>query len=137
WALASFALQAIARRERGSDPVRATWAAADVAFLTLILWLFDTSGGSTVGSSMIVGYPAVVAASGLWSRVGLVWLATALAEAGYGPPLLEAWPRGVLWQNAHYPNIVMAAIALTGFVVARQVGRLLALNSYYEHRLPS
>ena len=51
--------------------------------------------------------------------------------------VIDAWLRGSLWQHDHHPNIVLAAIALTGFVVARQVKRLLALSSYYEHRLPS
>ena len=137
WALASLALQAIARRDRGRDPVRLAWVAADVAFLTLILWLFAAAGSPAVGGSMIVGYPVVVAASGLWFRVGLVWLTTALAEAGYGLLVIDARLRGSLWQHDHHPNIVMAAIALAGFVVARQVKRLLALSSYYEHRLPS
>jgi serine/threonine-protein kinase len=35
------------------------------------------------------------------------------------------------WQ---YPNIFVASLALTGFVVARQVKRILALSQYYEHR---
>ena len=128
WALTSVALQAIARRDRGRDPVRLAWAAADVAFLTLILWLFAAAGSPAVGGSMIVGYPVVVAASGLWFRVGLVWLTTALAEAGYGLLVIDARLRGSLWQHDHHPNIVMAAIALAGFVVARQVKRLLALE---------
>ena len=137
WALASVALQAVARRDRGRDTVRLAWTAADMAFLTLILWLFAVAGSSAVGSSMAVGYPVMVAASGLWFRVGLVWVATALAEAGYGLLVADAWARGALSQHDHHPNIVMAAIALTGFVVARQVKRLLALSSYYEQRVPS
>jgi serine/threonine protein kinase len=132
WALASVALQAAARRERWRDAVRPAWAAADVALLTLILWLLDA-----VDTSMVVGYPLVVAAAGLWSRVGLVWLATALAEASYALLVLDAWLRGTLWRHDHHPNIVMASIAVTGFVVARQVKRILTLSSYYEHRLPS
>ena len=120
----------IARRNRWQDSVRLAWAAADVVMLTLILWLLDA-----VGNSMVVGYPLLVAASGLWFRVRLVWVATALAEAGYGLLVLDAWMRGTLGKHDH-PNIVMAAIAVTGFVVARQVKRLLVLSSYYEHRLP-
>ena len=63
------------------------------------------------------------------------WVATVLAEAGYGLLVLDAWTRGTLAKHDH-PNIVMAAIAVMGFVVARQVKRLLVLSSYYEHRLP-
>jgi serine/threonine-protein kinase len=33
-----------------------------------------------------------------------------------------------------YHNIFIAGLALTGFVVARQVKRILALGRYYEHR---
>ena len=130
WALASVALQAIARRNRWQDSVRLAWAAADVVMLTLILWLLDA-----VSNAMVVGYPLLVAVSGLWFRVRLVWVATVLAEAGYGLLVLDAWMKGTLGKHDH-PNIVMAAIAVTGFVVARQVKRLLVLSSYYEHRLP-
>ena len=132
WAVVSFTLQAMARRERWRRFVRPAWSAADVLFLTLILRLLDA-----VGSSMVVGYPLLVAASGLWFRVGLVWLATALAELGFGLLVLDAWARGTLWDHDHHPNIVMAAIAVAGFIVARQVNRLLVLSSYYETRLPS
>ena len=132
WAVASVSLQAIARRDRWRQSVRPAWSVADAAFLTSILWLLNA-----VGSSMVVGYPLLVIASGLWFRVGLVWLATALAELGYGFLVLDAWARGTLWQADHHPNIVMAAIAVSGYMVARQVRRLLVLSSYYEQRLPS
>jgi serine/threonine-protein kinase len=131
WMIVCLALQAVARRERWVAAVRPAWVAADVGFLTLAIWLL---GG--VGSSLAVGYPLVVAASGLWFRVGLIWLAIALAEAGYGLLVLDAWLRGDLWSHDHHPNIVMAVIAVAGFVVARQVMRLLVLSSYYENRLP-
>jgi serine/threonine-protein kinase len=130
WALACVVLQVLARRDRRPGAVRAAWAAADLVFLTLTLWLLDA-----VGSSMVVGYPLVVAASGLWFRVDLVWLTTALAEAAYGLLVLDARWRGALWQHYHHPNIVMAAIAVAGFVIARQVKRLMVLSSYYENRL--
>jgi serine/threonine-protein kinase len=132
WALASVALQALARRGRGRNAVPPAWAAVDVALLTFILRLRVLDAAD---DAMVVGYPLVVAASGLWFRVGPVWLATALAEAGYGLLALEAGLRGTLGRHSH-PNIIMAVIAVTGFVVARQVKRLLALSSYYEHRPP-
>ncbi len=132
WAIASVLLQIASRRDQIRSAVRPAWAAADVAFLTISLWLLEA-----VGTSMVVGYPLLVVASGLWFRVGLVWLATALAEVGYAVLLLDAWWRGTLWQTDHRPNIVMASILIAGFMVARQVNRLLVLSSYYENRLPS
>ena len=33
-----------------------------------------------------------------------------------------------------HPNIFLAGLLLTGYVVLRQVKRILALSRYYEHR---
>ena len=97
--------------------------------LTCVLLIFEAFETDTV-----VGYPLLIAASGLWFRVRLVWFTTALAMAGYG----------ALWLNFHlsqidrhprqYPNIFLAALLVTGFVVARQVKRIWALSTYYENR---
>jgi serine/threonine-protein kinase len=40
------------------------------------------------------------------------------------------------WRKAdlQYPNIYVAALLITGFVVVRQVKRILALGQYYEKR---
>src|SRR5204863_294337 len=79
-------------------------------------------------------YPLLIAASGLWNRVRLVWLTTALAVAGYGVLAADAFFRGVAGDSNHHPNIIMAALVVTGFVVAHQIKRIWALSSYYEHR---
>ena len=132
WVGVSSVLQAVARRARRRQAIWPAWAVADSVFLTLNLWLLDAGT-----SSMVVGYPLVIAASGLWFRLSLVWFSTVLAEVGYGLLVLDAALRGVLDRQPDHPNIVFASIAVTGFVVARQVKRLHALSSYYENRLPS
>jgi len=88
-----------------------------------------------------VGYPLLIAASGLWWRVRLVWITTLLAIAAYGVLYLDAslsWQGGVPhWQEPEqlrYANIFMAGLLLTGYTVARQVRRILALGRYYENR---
>ncbi len=129
WSATSTLLQFLARRERWSHLVRPAWTVADVTLLTVLLRLLDAANGE-----LVVGYPLVVAVSGLWFRVGSVWLATALAELAYSLLALDAWRRGTLAPYAH-PNIVMAAIAVTGFVVVRQVRRILVLSSYYELKI--
>ena len=45
-------------------------------------------------------------------------------------------PASTAGQSA-YPNIFMAALAVTGLIVAHQVRRILALSFYYEHRPPA
>ena len=76
----------------------------------------------------------LIAAAGLWSRVRLVWWTTALAEAAYAALVLDAYARGRFPGAANNVNIVMGALALTGFVVAQHVKRIWAISSYYENR---
>jgi serine/threonine-protein kinase len=94
-----------------------------------------------VESSLLVGYPLMIAASGLWFQTRLVWFTTGLSilcylvlyidwRINHINSLLDS-PEPATWP---YPNIFVACLALTGFVVARQVKRILALGQYYEHR---
>ena len=129
WALASVGFQARLRAVARSGWVRPAWLATDLILLTAILRVLDASG-----SALVVGYPLLVAASGLWFRVRLVWFTTLLAELFYGALTLDASARGVLSGKDQWPNIFMAALAVTGFIVAHQVRRIRALSSYYEQR---
>ncbi len=131
-----------------SDRVRVLWSAADIAFLTVELKLFEqiltTSASDAevhVETTLLVGYPLLIAASGLWWRVNIVWITTALAMSAYTWLYVDAalhWRAGRLSWNPspdlQHPNIFLAALLLTGYVVARQVKRILLLSRYYEHR---
>jgi serine/threonine-protein kinase len=128
WTLFSLAFQARLRRRDRSDAVRMLWAATDISLLTILLRILD----ARTNGSLLVGYPLLIAASGLWFRVHLVWFTTALALLGFSLLHYEPGPRHFLWEP--YSNIFMAALAVTGFVVVRQVKRIWALSSYYERR---
>jgi serine/threonine-protein kinase len=149
WAISAVVFQMMMRSGWHSDIVRVLWSVADIAFLTLELKLFEQvtmaarGEGSVVRveTTLLVGYPLLIAASGLWWRVSLVWTTTALAMAAYGWLYIDAALR---WQGGHlqwvpspdlqHPNIFLAALLVTGYVVARQVRRILLLSQYYEHR---
>ena len=71
----------------------------------------------------------------------MVWFTTGLAIACY--PVLyfgtafdwsQPFPTWAKPNDLQYPNIYVAGLMLTGFVVARQVKRTLALRQYYENR---
>ena len=79
-------------------------------------------------------HPLLIAASGLWFRVRLVWFTTALAIVAYGLLYLDKAATRPVWQPSQYPNIFMAALGVTGFIVVRQVKRIWALSAYYESR---
>ncbi len=129
WALVSILFRFAQRGSRRPDGVRLAWAATDLLFLTAIIrWLDATD------TSLVVGYPLLIAASGLWSRVRLVWYTTALAAGFYALLYFEAAARQALGADAQYPNIFLAALAVEGLVVAHQIKRLRALSAYCEQR---
>jgi serine/threonine-protein kinase len=129
WMATSLLFHRLSRRESCAERVRSMWVVADVVLLTAMLRLLDATT-----SSLVVGYLLLIAASGLTSRVRLVWFTTALAEVAFAALAVDANFRGGVGDSNYHPNIVMAALAITGFVVAQQVKRIWALSSYYEHR---
>jgi serine/threonine-protein kinase len=149
WAVSAIFFQARMRSGRHPDRVRVLWAAADILFLTIELKLFEEVEKALLGgdslvrfeTTLLVGYPLLIAASGLWWRVRLVWVTTLLAMLAYTWLYIDAalvWRAGGLaWRpspDLRHPNIFLAALFLTGYVVARQVKRILLLSQYYEHR---
>jgi serine/threonine-protein kinase len=137
------------RSGRHPDRVRVLWSAADILFLTIELKLFEQVERALLGevslvrfeTTLLVGYPLLIAASGLWWRVRLVWITTFLAMLAYTWLYIDAallWRAGRLaWRpspDLQHPNIFLAGLFLTGYVVARQVQRILLLSQYYEHR---
>ncbi len=149
WAILSLIFQMRLRSGSPSDRVRVLWSAADVICMTIVTKLLETvAPESTAGirivhveTTLLVGYPLLIAASGLWWRVHLVWITTILAAVAFCGLYLDAalWWRGgrPAWHPSPdliHPNIFLAALGLTGYVVARQVRRILALGRYYEQR---
>jgi eukaryotic-like serine/threonine-protein kinase len=152
WAASALMFQVFLRTGWRSDHVRVLWSAADILFLTLELKLFESwepigiNGDRVVRfeTTLLVGYPLMIAASGLWWRVTLVWITTLLATIAYCGLYVDTaltWRAGhVDWRpspDLQHSNIFLAGLVLTGYVVARQVKRILLLSQYYEHRPPA
>jgi len=136
WAVLTLLFQRLHRGGWRSDPVRRLWAAGDIVCLTLLLWILKY-----LDTPLLIGYPLMIAASGLWFREGVVWFTTGLAIVGYLSLHLVAgldWSHGTLawaWPAAlPYAKIFVTCLALTGFVVARMVKRFLVISQYYEIR---
>lgn len=107
------------------------WAVTDVFFLTTLLVLAQR--GQPLGP-ILIGYPFLVIASGLWFEVRLVWVMTALCTLGY---LLVNSLRGDAANSdipPHYPYIYAVVLWGIGYIVAYQVGRIRALSRYFERR---
>ncbi|HZW32815.1 MAG TPA: serine/threonine-protein kinase, partial [Isosphaeraceae bacterium] len=148
WALLSVAFQVLLRSGRKPDLVRVLWSATDIVCMTIEAWLLESIVKGPTGedvvhveTTLLVGYPLLIAASGLWWRVHLVWITTILAMLAFAGLHFNAalWREGgrLHWRPSPslvHPNIFAAGLALTGYVVVRQVKRILALGRYYEHR---
>ena len=78
WAAVSWLCQWALRRPGWSEWAAYAWSAADVLMLTGVQ--LETQSGV---SPVIIGYPFLVAAAGLWTRTRMVWVTTALCVLGY------------------------------------------------------
>jgi serine/threonine-protein kinase len=149
WAIASFLFHVLLRSGFRPDRVRVLWSSADIVCMTIVIKLLETiEPGPAAGqmvvrveTTLLVGFPLLIAASGLWWRVHLVWITTVLAMAAFCGLYVDAAIRPgdgpITWSPSPdliHPNIFLAGLILTGYVVVRQVKRILALGRYYEHR---
>ena len=128
WATLSYVFQRGLRKGIRPEFIRFLWSATDILLMTAILKVLDALETSLVG-----GYALLIAVSGLWSSLPLVWFTTVLAMICYGLLAFDS-SRSHVWEHPQFPNAFLAALAVTGFVVARQVRRMGCLNRYYEQR---
>ena len=129
WGLASLGFQLALRRGYPAFGLRLGWSATDIALLPALLKILD--GWE---STYVVAYALLIAASGLWSSIRLVWATTALAVFGYACLMIDARINLQVRDYEQYPNVFLASLLVTGFVVARQVRRICALGLFYEQR---
>lgn len=128
WALLAVLFQWFLRRERTAEFARLGWVITDPMFLLYVLKRADQV------ETILVGYPVIIAASGLWFRERLVLVSTVSCIVSYGALLaLRHEPIELI----HYPVIFMTALAVIGGVVAFQVQRVRTLSRYFEQKPPS
>jgi eukaryotic-like serine/threonine-protein kinase len=126
WGLSSVLWQVLQNHDRLPMASRAGAIVCDAALLTTALVLAGWTNGT-----LLVVYPLMIVASGLWFRVSLVWVTTIASEAAFAvllaltPDLREPW---------HHPLIVATVMLFTGAATAFQVQRVRALSRFYDHR---
>ncbi len=131
WIVISAICQWLLRKSRWQSAVRFGWCAVDAALLTAVL-----AQNSVAPGPILVGYPLLITASGLFFRVRLVWFMTLACVVGYAIllGLRRQWFGGMEiggppWQ---YPIIFAVGLAVLGTVVAYQVYRVRVLSRYYR-----
>ena len=131
WLVVSMACQGLMKRPRWQAASRFFWCAADAALLTCVL-----AQSSAPPGPLLVGYALLIAASGLFFRVRLVWFMTLSCVLGYAALLgvrrrLHAVgvDEDLPWQ---YPVLFAVVLAVLGMVIAYQVFRVRVLSRYYR-----
>jgi eukaryotic-like serine/threonine-protein kinase len=134
WIFTSIIFEFLSRIEDRTEPLRPAWIVIDVALLTALLGMLQDAARSAT----VLGYPLLIAISGLWCRVRLVWLTTALCLAGYATLVVADPKPGGPWTSGttnHDPNVVAVLLIATGYVIALQVEKArAALNAVRNHR---
>ena len=84
WIVASIVCQQLLGSRRWSIPACFVWGTLDSLALFAVLRL-----GYGAASSLVVGYPLIIVASGLWFRVRFVWFMTLLSLLSYGVLVID------------------------------------------------
>ena len=126
WGCLSYLLQRLLTADVAPRYVEFAWASVDALLFTVLLLLADGPP-----SSLLAGYPLLIAASGLWFRVRLVFYMTAVCVAAF---LVVSATRLSTDVPDHYPGIVVALLVVVGGLVAYQVRRIRVLSRYFERR---
>jgi len=131
WLAASVVCQRAMTRQGARFPARLVWGTFDAAFLLAVMLLADG-----VASPLIVAYPLLIVAAGLWFRVRFVTYMTVLAVLSYGVLVVDFyWIRPELVPqfdpsvDRHVINVV--GLLVEGAMVAYLVHRVRTLSKFY------
>jgi serine/threonine-protein kinase len=135
WAAASVLCQKLLAAPRWSTTAIFVWAFLDSLSVLTIVY-----AGSGVVSPILVGFPLLIAASGLWFRVRLVVFMTALSILAYLVLLVDLHynpGRYLPDQGIHAGRHIfyLLALVILGAITIYQVSRVRALSRYYERRV--
>jgi len=126
WSAASVCFQRLLRNPHRTEAISLIWSASDVLFLSAAL--LNAEG---VASHLLILYPILIAASGLWYHSKHVWVTTAVAMASYAGLCLHALIfRPDLQVPFDYHIVFLAALFSIGFPIALLVRRLERLKGY-------
>jgi serine/threonine-protein kinase len=124
WTALAFVFQWLLRRRRTEELAKLAWAVTDPLLLMVVLTLAEDDIGP-----LMIGYPLILTASGLWFSVRLVVVSALASVISFA---LLLYLRHEPTQQPHYPVIFTAALAVIGGIVAFQVHRVRALSRYFE-----
>ena len=110
-----------------ADWARFAWATCDVILLTLILWTI-----AAPVAPLLIGYPVLIAAAGMFFRVRLVTFTTTVCALACSALI---WRRADLQMPIHYALLLILQLIVLGGIVAYQIRRIRILNRYFQRQV--
>ncbi len=132
WGISALGFDWLHQKPNRQEMTPFIWAGADVLFLTAALL---NDGGIT--SHLLILYPILLAASGLWFQIRLVWLITGVTLLSYTYLVAHAYfnrPDIPIRFDQHF--VFLAALFSVGFLISLLVRRL-DLLLRYGRRIPA
>jgi serine/threonine-protein kinase len=134
WAVVAFVCQQFLESGRWPISARFVWGSLDSILLLAVLLVADG-----VASPLIVAYPLLIVASGLWFRVRFVWFMTLLSVLSYGILIVDSilW-RPELQERAGFNHhlVLLVGLCILGAVQTYLVHRVRTLSSFYGRQMP-
>ncbi|TWT76350.1 Serine/threonine-protein kinase PrkC [Planctomycetes bacterium CA13] len=129
WLASSFLFQRLAVIDRMTDIAHWTWAAFDVATYTTLIYLADSPRGL-----LLVGYPMMIVASGLFYRVRFVVFVTTLCSIGF--VMLCALVDDPIAKRLDFSVIYMSGLVVLGLCLVSMIRRVRGLRDYFGGNAP-
>ena len=134
WAVTTIGCHHLLKLERWSIHARFVWGTLDSILLLATLFI-----GSGVASALVVLYPMLIVASGLWFQVRFVWFMTAMSLASYGVHVIDYFQRRTdlhsqTFDRADRHVIFAVMLVAVGWAVAYLVQRVRDLSRYYGQK---
>ncbi len=124
WSVSSWVFQRCLNR--GLETMRFGWVFADAMWLSALLLMASGPIGP-----LLVGYPLLIAAAGMFFRVRLVAFMTCCCLSSF---VIVNHIRAEESALPHYPLIFACGLAVFGYIIGYQVYRVRVLSRYFEAR---
>ncbi len=124
WAVGCFVLQRLVRLNHHREWVHLLWATYDVILYTSLITVADPPRGL-----LLVGYPLMIAASGLFYRVRFVTYTTTVCCIG--TLLLAFGVDDAIGARLDFLGIYLTALIVLGLCVSAMIRRVRSLSRFY------
>ncbi|MFO1066602.1 MAG: serine/threonine-protein kinase [Pirellulales bacterium] len=125
WAAGSIILQQLSLNEQRRDTVYLSWAGFDIIIYTVLIYFASPPRGL-----LLIGYPMMIAASGLFYRVSFVVFMTSLCIIGF--LLLSMTVNDPITQKFDFTIIYLSGLFVLGLCLVSMIRRVRGLTRFCE-----